>query len=172
VAPDPKLHPAWLEPDRLADDCTVRFSRRRGPGGQHRNKVETAVIIEHEPTGISAEASERRSQAANRDVAIFRLRVNLALEFRSEIAAEGTPHPTWQARVQGGRISISDTHDDFPGMLAEALDRIAALGWDVKSAAEGLDCSTSQLVRFLKKAPRAMAIVNRQRVDAGLKPLK
>lgn len=169
---DPNIHPAWLEPNVLAGDCTVRFSRRRGPGGQHRNKVETAVIVEHRQTGISAEASERRSQAANRDVAMFRLRVNLALEFRSSIEADKAPHPRWQARVEGGRISISEKHDDFPGMLAEALDRIATTGWDVKSAAESLDCSTSQLVRLLKKEPRALALVNRQRAAIDLPPLK
>ena len=61
------IHPAALDPERLLAECDVRFTRRSGPGGQNRNKVETAVILTHRPTGITAEASDRhRDAAANR----------------------------------------------------------------------------------------------------------
>src|SRR5215208_2690516 len=75
-------HPASLPADRLLADCTVERTRRSGPGGQHRNKVETAVVITHDPTGVQTEASERRSQVANLTKATFRLRVKLALKIR------------------------------------------------------------------------------------------
>ena len=77
-------HPALCKIEQLRDECEVRFQRRSGPGGQHRNKVETAVILIHTPTGVKAEANERRSQAENLKVAMRRMRVNLALEFRSK----------------------------------------------------------------------------------------
>lgn len=60
------------------EDLEVTFFRASGPGGQHRNTRETAVRIRHLPTGIVVSASERRSQAENREVALERLEEALA----------------------------------------------------------------------------------------------
>src|SRR4051794_13878872 len=73
------LHPACVPTAALLLQCEVRRQRRSGPGGQHRNKVETAVVLVHGPTGIRGEASERRSQTQNLKVAVQRLRVKLAI---------------------------------------------------------------------------------------------
>lgn len=62
-------------------DIRIEFYRGSGPGGQHRNVTDSAVRIRHIPTGIVAQASESRSQAQNRQVAMERLRV--ALEKRA-----------------------------------------------------------------------------------------
>ena len=123
-------HPAALSLDDLLADCDLRRTRRGGPGGQHRNKVETAVVITHRPTGISGQAAERRSQDLNRQMAIQRLRVNLALEVRTPPGAESLASDLWLSRVRGGKITVSPEHDDFPALLAEALDRLAACDWD------------------------------------------
>jgi len=58
-------------------DIKIEFYRASGPGGQHRNVTDSAVRIRHLPTGIVAQASESRSQAQNRDVAMERLRIAL-----------------------------------------------------------------------------------------------
>jgi|YNPMSStandDraft_1061717.scaffolds.fasta_scaffold02811_7 hypothetical protein len=165
-------HPAAWPVEKLLAECQTRRLRRGGPGGQHRNKVETAWWICHLPTGISAEANERRSQAENRQEAVFRLRMNLALQFRRPIPAGYQPSALWQSRCQAGRLVINSEHDDFPALLAEALDVLAWAGWEPKTAAQTLGCTPSQLVKFLKKEPRSLALVNRQRTAAGLHPLQ
>jgi len=165
-------HPAARSPGQLFDACEVRFLRRSGPGGQRCNKTETAVLLYHRPTGVTAEANERRSQAENREVALFRLRVNLALGVRCPDAADRPPSPLWKSRSRGGRIDVSSSHADFPALLAEALDRVAGCGADVKTAAQELRCTASQLVKLLKKEPRAMALVNAWRQERNLHPLR
>ncbi len=162
------VHPAALSVEALAEACETRFTRRSGPGGQNRNKVETAVIVRHVPTGLSAEASERRSQTENLKVALFRLRINLALTFRQPAEA---PSTLWQSRCRNGKISINAAHDDFPSLLAEALDHLSTRSHDPKAAAEALGCTPSQLLRFLKDEPRAFHQVNQVRARNGFRPL-
>lgn len=163
------MHPAALADDALLAECEETRTRRGGPGGQHRNKVETAVVLRHRATGIAAEANERRSQAENRRVAVQRLRVRLAMEHREP--AEREPSPLWQSRVRGGRIAVSPEHRDYPTLVAEAMDQLAVAGWQPGTAAERLGVSSSQLVRLLGKNPAALVAFNRARATVGLRPL-
>lgn len=163
------MHPASLPENELLTMCQVRRQRRSGPGGQHRNKVETAVVVIHTPTGIRGEASERRSQEENRRQAMFRLRLNLAVDVREACVAENyLPSPSWSRRCQQGRIAVSERHDDFPALLAEALDVMAASAMDAKVAARALGCTPSQLLKLLQQEPRAFLQVNHRRREQGM----
>ncbi len=65
------------DPDILKKQVVVETYRSRGPGGQRKNKVETAVRIKHLPSGITVVATEHRSQSENRRLAFERLRDRL-----------------------------------------------------------------------------------------------
>ena len=54
-------------------DLEEIFARSGGPGGQHVNKVATAVTLRHRPSGISVTVQDSRSQAQNRKLARERL---------------------------------------------------------------------------------------------------
>lgn len=164
------MHPAALSIDDLLRQVQQRFTKRSGPGGQHRNKVQTAVVLVHEPTGMSAEASERRSQQENRTVAIRRLRLALALGHRSR--ALSAPSPLWRSRVHGGRLVIAASHDDYPALVAEALDQLAAHGLEMPPTAVALGVTTSQLAGLFRKEPQAWVVLNRLRTAAGLPALR
>jgi hypothetical protein len=165
------MHPAALPLEELERQCDVTRTRRSGPGGQHRNKVETAIVIAHRPSGLRGEASERRSQSENLAVAWQRLRVVLALGMRTSWESDRQPLSLWQQRARGGKISINPDHADFGPLLADVLDRLAAVDWEPAAVAESLGVSNSQLVKFLKLEQRALQQLNDARSERGLHPL-
>lgn len=167
-----RFHPAALSDDELLADCDWLTTRRSGPGGQHRNKVETAVVLTHRPTGIRAEANERRSQAENRTVALFRLRLALAEQIRLPVEPDQSTSDLWQSRSAGRKLNVSSEHRDFPALLAEALDRVIAHEFDVGIAAADLNVSTTQLARFLQQSPERWRWINTERQLRNLRPLR
>ncbi len=68
---DTPAQPPAFKPEEVRYE-TLRAS---GPGGQHVNKTETAVRAIHLPSGLSITASDSRSQAQNKQLALQRLQL-------------------------------------------------------------------------------------------------
>jgi hypothetical protein len=169
----PSIHPAMLSDEALMAECEIHFGRGSGPGGQHRNKVETAVSLLHKPTQVLAKASERRKQIENRRMALRRLREKLARTVRRQVDRNRyKPTELWQQRRQGERMGVNPAHRDYPALLAEALDVIVARDFDVAGAAGVLGITMSQLARLVRHDKAAFAMVNEGRVGQGLPPLR
>jgi hypothetical protein len=159
------MHPVFLSHEQLERQCRVSFKRASGPGGQNRNKVETAVEVTHVSSGISGSASERRTQQDNRRVAMDRLRVNLAVDLRTVPSVDGEQLFAKYARQ--GRIAVSETNWDWPAILAELLNRMEIHDWELAPIAEQLAVSSSQLIKLLRQSPLAWIAVNRKRTSVG-----
>lgn len=84
--------------DALLAECDVETLKGSGPGGQHRNKTETAVRLFHRPTGLRSQASERRSQGQNMGVALERLRALLTVHYAPPPKARRATKPSRGAR--------------------------------------------------------------------------
>jgi protein subunit release factor B len=69
-------------------DLEETFARSSGPGGQHVNKVSSAVTLRHRPTEVSVTVEDSRSQATNRKIARIRLREVIRLKYEREAAAK------------------------------------------------------------------------------------
>ncbi|WP_419189238.1 peptide chain release factor family protein [Stieleria marina] len=168
-------HPAVLPPEQLLQVCELRTQRRSGPGGQHRNKTSSGVFLTHRPSGIVGEATERRSQAANRTVALQRLRFRLAVHLRTPSIFDASEVPLEsdvRAAYFGKSLKLNDQNDAKPGVLAMVLNDLHASGGQPSAVAEKWSASTSAIVGLIKSDRDAFAIVNRIRQHHGRRALK
>ncbi|PIA47014.1 hypothetical protein AQUCO_01400019v1, partial [Aquilegia coerulea] len=186
-----KLDYVKLSDQELMAQCDMGTFKSSGPGGQHRNKRETAVRLKHLPTGIIAQASEDRSQHKNRASALSRLRTLLALKVRNPInlqqstpAASYTPPPellqilplksTLRVRAGGssGGGQIGPNNPKFASGMQALLDLLHAVGGSVSDAAKLLGLSTGALSRLILSNDSLRMAVNELRASKGMKPLK
>lgn len=184
-----------LDDEALLLECEVDLFRSHGPGGQKRNKTDSAVRLRHGPTGLSSVGVESRSQHENKARALRRLRHTLALHDRwltdlrdyrpsplldgyrtrsrgrRRASEEDTPEAAAGAE-EGAGLAINLKNEDYPVVLREVLDVLFACDLRVSEAAEALRLTTSQLVKFLRNDGLAWGHVNQQRVARGEKALR
>ena len=160
----------WLRLDDagLLRDCVEERYRASGPGGQRRNKVETAIRLHHEPSGVVSQAEDSRSLAENRKRALRRLRERIAIEGREPMDLESPilPHEVhWQIKGDG-QLTVNPRNAVYPLIIATVLDALAAADGSYAKAGRALGVTTSQLIRFLRadrQLERALDIMRARR---------
>jgi peptide chain release factor len=75
-------------------DFRFESMRASGPGGQHVNKVNSAIRVTHLPTGLTAMAQEERSQHMNKKLALTRLLARIEEEQNAQ--AQQSRQEQWE----------------------------------------------------------------------------
>ena len=119
-------------------DLKVDTFRSSGAGGQHVNKTDSAIRITHVPSGVVVESQTERSQHANRDKAMKRLKAMLVeAEIEKRAAAQAADRKLQvgsgdrsqrirtynfpQGRITDHRVE-GLTVSDLPNVLQGGLD--------------------------------------------------
>lgn len=162
-----------LDDQALLAECEVDRFRASGPGGQKRNKTESAVRLRHRPSGLEALAVESRSQHENLAKALRRLRVTIALALREPLQIEGyAPSEVVGTQISAGRLRVADRNPAYPAILGEVFDVLEAAEWRLSDAGTALGLSTASLGRFLEGDPVVFRAANERRAAFGLAPLR
>lgn len=156
----------WSRSDtELLAQCRIDHYRARGPGGQHRNKTDSAVRLVHQPTGIVVTATERRSQHENRAHALRRLRAALAFQNRQPV---DKPLPDWLRELCcHGRLVLGERDPRFLHASAVVLDLLVEHNGQVATVAAVLGVSTASVVKFLRTNPAGWQAAQHIRHAAG-----
>ena len=189
-----------LDDAGLLARCTEHTYRASGPGGQKRNKTDSAVRL-HLPlthggrsasrceapsaeprpcvkglpqAGITVTATESRSQHENRARALRRMRQAIALEIRDPVdLAAYRPSQCMGACIRTGTgLRLGRRDGRYNHVVRELLDLIAGCRVRLSDAAALLGITTANLTTFLRKDPKLLDRVNRMRRRAHMNTIR
>ena len=175
----------WLLCDETAllKDCRVDTYKSPGPGGQRKNKVATAVRLVHEPSGMSAQGQQTRSQQRNKTLALRNLRMHIACSCRepqdlTQLALPDGIAECFQRPGPGSRqhaelrLSLPSGNRCFWPVAAFVLDVFDAAEGQLSGASDALGISTANLVSFLRGHRQLLATAQAIRKAHGHTPLR
>ncbi len=159
-----------LDDTALFAQCEFDRFRASGPGGQKRNKTESAVRLRHTPTSLTGEANESRSQHENRARALRRLRLTIAVTLCAPVDIEAyAPPPALAAALlkppgarASGRIEV----------MAALFDLLDASGWRLADAARTAGVSTAAIGRLLASDNEVWRAASERRAGLGLTAMR
>jgi hypothetical protein len=172
----PRIDYLLASDDQLVAQCEVDRYRASGPGGQHRNKTDSAVRLRHRLSGATAIGEDSRSQSENKLHAVRRLRATIALDVREPVQLEGfVPSPRLAALVAGGTAPLGAKTKLTGGYwagIAELLDLLVAGKLEIAMTAQRLGITTGALSKLLLHDDVVARVVNDLRRAAQLRPLR
>ncbi len=171
-----------LDDARLLKECEIHIYKASGPGGQHRNKVSSAVRLAHKATGVTAQANESRSQHNNKRKALSRLRMKIACTHRCELDSLDAPLPEivsecmFVRRGKGPnagktRLEVGRKDHRFWLVAAFLLDVLDAHEGKLSDATAHIGISTGNMVSLLKTDRHLLTAAQYLRKAHDLKPL-
>jgi hypothetical protein len=172
----PRVDSLLASDDALIAQCEVDRYRASGPGGQHRNKTESAVRLRHRASGVTAIGEDSRSQAENKMHAVRRLRAAIALEVREPVRLdEYVPSPRLAALIAGGTAPLgarTRLTGEYWAAMAELLDLLVAGQLEIGTTAQRLGITTGALSKLLLHDEQVGRAVNDLRRARQMRPLR
>lgn len=162
-----------LDDETLMQYCQQETYKASGPGGQHRNKTDSAVRISLLDRSVVALCADHRSQHRNRTEALRRLRAAIAIEIRLPLNPQERLKQ-WEESSKKWEESWKLGKKDrrYARFLAHLLDVLAFHEWAIGLSADRLGVSTGKLVRTLSRDPHAWNAVNQARSKRNLVNLR
>jgi len=151
----------WL----LQDDQSILAACRQetfvasGNGGQKRNHTNTAVRLIHTPSGVVVTDCETRSQQRNREIALRKLRLTIAMTIRGP----ELPQPDCHMSINNPR---------YPILVAWLMDLLIKNNLDPKLVAEISGQSRTGLLKLLARDSQLWQHFSELRARAGLPTLR
>lgn len=146
--------------DELLRACTLKGFQGSGPGGQHRNKTNTGVLLTLREYNLEIKSCEARSAKENKVHALHRMQMALALQVRE------TP-PDVEMPFPGSNGHIQPSNPLFPLFIAHVFDRMAQKNGDTKEAAQAFGLTPSALVKILRQDKSCAEKLQNNRQAAG-----
>lgn len=116
-----------------ASDLEWTTTRGSGPGGQNRNKVETAVVVRHALSGITVRCETERSQFRNRELALRILEAKLRDLHESEAHAVESR----KRKNQVGSGQRGDKRRTIRVRDGRVTDHVTGQSWTLKAYLNG-----------------------------------
>jgi len=147
------IHFLYLTDQELMELCIFDRFRANGPGGQKKNKTDSAVRIRHISSGLVGLSTESRSQHVNRIYALRRLRLKIALTLRNtdqddrgdlEEFVQQTKKRSFKLNIRGPR---------YPIIVASLFDELSVNDWKISITAKKIGITSSALNKFLRSNP-------------------
>lgn len=136
-------------------DLVMKTKRASGPGGQHVNTTESAVQIQHIPSGIIVESSQERSQPMNKEIALKILRAKLyQMELDKQISQQ-----TSQRKLQVGSRGRSEKIRTYNYAQDRITDhRIPITVHNVAEFLQGEEKLDSVILRLLQESRKEILL--------------
>ena len=99
----------------MSNDYKIEVTRGSGPGGQHKNKVETCVKITHIPSGITETCQDTRSK--NQNLKLAKQRIITKLENIQQQAKDKKENLKRREQIQTGERTFRRRTYDFKSQI-------------------------------------------------------
>lgn len=144
------VHFLYLTDQELMKQCVFDRFRARGPGGQKKNKTDSAVRIRHISLGLIGLSSESRSQHVNRIYALRRLRLKIALTLRNNDQDDQIELEKFVQQMKTTSFALNIRDPRYPIIVASLFDELNANDWKISITAKKIGITSSALNKFLR----------------------